>query len=226
MPGQVDIYAVSPKTKEIGTKLRQITREVFNDYYKPAPQLKSYYKHHCHEPVIYVYQQPAYMTYFSSTTIVNNYYGPSSSRRSSSDDNGANVLFGLAGVLIAVVGGYLLGQEVKKHKMANDGLETVKELKGEVKHKYTDQSTKDLLASGKRFFKKMERDSYTWIAIKTTVVAGGILMAIGGFAAMPAVLAVGAITAAVGLTAAAVRWGFSLGDDAKMSQLALRVLNA
>ncbi len=225
VPGQVDIYAISPKTKELGTKLRQLTREVFNEYYKPTPQLTNYYHCHRHEPVVYIYREPSYMTYFSSTTVVNNYYGSAPSRRGSNDDN-ANAIWAIVGVVIAVVGGYLLGQEVKKHTLATDGLDAVKELKHEVKHKYTDEQTKDLLASGKRFFKKMERDSYTWIVIKASVVAGGILMAIGGFAAMPAVLAAGGITAAVGLTAAAVRWGFSLGDDAKMSQLALKVLNA
>lgn len=227
VPGQVNIFAVSPRTKELEKELRQITHEVFNNYYKPTEQLNTYYHCHRNEPVVYIYREPSYMSYFSSTTIINN-YGSSSSynNRRSSDDDSSRIFLGLVGVVIAVVGGYLLGQEIKKHTLANDGLAAVKELKKEVKHKYTDESTKELLASGKRFFKKMERDSYTWIAIKTAVVAGGVLMAVGGFAAVLPVLAAGGILAALGLTAAAIRWGFSLGDDAKMSQMALRILRA
>ncbi|MFN4175142.1 MAG: hypothetical protein ACK4HV_08585, partial [Parachlamydiaceae bacterium] len=202
---------------------RDITQDVFNDYYKPSPELSSYYERHQNCEKVYVYRQPSYWSYFSHTTIVNNHYGAAPSR-SRSKENDSAVVFAIIGTVIAVVGGYFLGKEVKKHTLANEGLKAVIELEKEVKQHHTDNQTKELLENGKRFFKTMERDSYTWVVIKASIVAGGVLMAIGGFAAMPALLAAGGITTAIGFTAAAIRYGLSFGDDAKMSLLAQKIL--
>lgn len=227
---QLNMFEVNPKTKEIEAKLRQNIRAVFKDYYKPTPQLSDYF-----EPTpktvnnirqklpVDHHRQPFYNPYYGSRTYVNNYYELSPTKRSTNEDKTIIFLLGIVGIVTAVVGGYFIFQEVKKHTLATDGLNAIKELNKEVKDKITYPKTKDFLASGKCFFEKMEEDFYIWIAIKATIVAGGILMAIGGYISMPVVLTGGVITAAVGLTCAAFRWGFSI--DTEMSELALKVLN-